>query len=185
VLRLQAASATRRPLALLSFVIGTPSPTRAAMARIGGLQGSASPDAKEAVIAATRDLFGLRPKRLLVEAVYGLVQRAEMMGTNIDGIVAVSNQTRVHYSPRRPPIMADYDGFWEEWGANRDERGHFHLPSLPARRRPEDVPARKRKAWRHRQTLIDQVVGQIVNFPPAEGISEVTANRITSGEESN
>lgn len=84
---------------------------------IGGLQGASSffgRGGKDRVVAATRDLSGLRPKMVVFVAACEFAQRS-----GVSGLVAVSNRSHTingdaWYQRRR--LVADYDAFWIERG---------------------------------------------------------------------
>lgn len=96
---------------LLGEVEGEP------MLAIGGLQGSKG--GKQAVVAATRDLHGLRPKDALL-----LAARSLAMAFDIQTLHAVCNARHVieHRS-------SDYDGYWLERGAEPGGPYGFVMPA--------------------------------------------------------
>jgi uncharacterized protein VirK/YbjX len=124
---------------------------------LGGLQGPPRPHGRDEVVAATRDLHGLRPKRAVIAAAGAL---ARWLGAG--AIVAVSKVNHVsHATNRHAPIRADYDAFWEELGGSRRADGDFDLPLDPPRRSPDEVPAKRRKEWLRRCALTDDLAWQI------------------------
>lgn len=108
---------------------------------IGGMQGPKGPDAKRAVITATRCLGGLRPKDAMLLALHGLVSAPDIM--------AVSNATHVinqRRRKRRRLMQADLDGYWTERGGLPAEPFGFRLPAPPA---PQiDSPNRREQSKR-------------------------------------
>ena len=157
--------ADRRDLRLanLSLTLGSLNEADPDQLWIGGLQGVSSEEAKAEIIAATRDLWGMRPKQLLLEAAYGLAQLAR-----VSGLVAVSNQSHVSGGVGRhgQVIRADYDTFWSEMGGALDAQGHFILPTVRLRRSECEVKPAKRKAWRDRYAMVDGF-NEIVRGLPA------------------
>jgi uncharacterized protein VirK/YbjX len=140
-----------RPVASLALVVGAAAPGAATDLWIGGLQGCKDSDGRAVTVAVTKDLFGLRPKDMLVHAAYALGAVLK-----VDGVRAVSNASHVHaQGDGRRGWAADYDAFWEELGGTRIEGGYFRLPNTRVRRAAEEVPAAKRKAWRARHALLD------------------------------
>ncbi|MDH7796858.1 uncharacterized protein VirK/YbjX [Beijerinckia sp. GAS462] len=87
------------------------------MVAIGGLQGSK--DGKRAVVAATRDLHGLRPKDALLLAVRSLATAFD-----IETIHAINNAQ--HVIERR---TSDYDAYWLERGAEPGGPYGFVMPA--------------------------------------------------------
>jgi uncharacterized protein VirK/YbjX len=104
-------------LATLTFCLFEQKGTRAML--IGGLQGPRSATAKRAIITATRDLYGVRPKQAVFE-----VARAIAQLTACEQLFAVSNKTHV----ARNSLTSDYDGFWIERGAFAHQRFGFEFP---------------------------------------------------------
>lgn len=88
---------------------------------VGSTQGSASPGAKPAIIAATRDLHGLRPKDALFLVVKGLAHR---LGAS--EFYAVGNQDHVinrRRASKRRRMWTDLDSYWTDRGGQ--EGGPF------------------------------------------------------------
>jgi uncharacterized protein VirK/YbjX len=159
VICLSDAAAPYRALAKLTLIVGDFADGTPAILWIGGLQGpEVAPDAKTAIVAATRELWGLRPKQAVLEAAYAL---AEVLG--VGAIKAVSR--RAHAIRRRfagrEVIKADYDGFWREMSGVPDGEGAFDLPSARPRRAEAEVRPGKRSAWRARQALIASIVAAV------------------------
>lgn len=93
---------------------------------VGGLQGDSSPEAKQCVIFATRDLGGLRPKDALV-----LVAGAVAHAMGAQAILAISNEnhvSRARRSRRLKPLPTDYDAYFTERGGVTGEPFGFIIP---------------------------------------------------------
>jgi uncharacterized protein VirK/YbjX len=91
---------------------------------LGCLQGGRSADSLDRIRFATRDMFGLRPKTLMVRL-------AQQIGTHFacDDMLLVGNKNRVVTQPLRKGIVfADYDTTWTELGAAQRLDGDFKLP---------------------------------------------------------
>jgi len=124
--------------------------------RIAGLQGPACDDAKALIVKATRDLWGARPKALVLDAVYAL---AEIF--HCRDIQAV--QARNHpLNDINHLMVADNDGFWEELAVARTGQGDFVLPAMLPARTLEEVPAKKRKEWLAKQALRRQLRSETI-----------------------
>lgn len=81
---------------------------------VGSTQGSSQPGAKPAIIAATRDLHGLRPKDALFLIVKGLAHR---LGAS--EFYAVGNDDHVinrRRASKRRRMWTDLDGYWVDRG---------------------------------------------------------------------
>ena len=129
------------PLAALTFVLAP------GQIRIAGLQGPAGEAAKQAVVAATRNLWGARPKALVLDALYAV---ARVVGVTDIAAVAARNHPLNDINHR---MMADNDGFWSEIAQNQTRHRDYILPARLPVRDLADVPARKRKDWLARQSL--------------------------------
>lgn len=124
---------------------------------IGGLQGSKVKDdpeaARNAISKATKDLFGLFPKRILLQAVYAVATHFKA-----EQIVAVSNQTHFYNNWRyNRTIHASYDEFWEMNGGIRDKKNNYILPIYPAQKPLEEIASKKRSEYRKRYELLAQL----------------------------
>lgn len=95
---------------------------------IGGLQGGAHADAKRAVISATRDLGGLRPKDAVMLALKGLMVRSTRAY-----MMAVSNSSHVinHRASKRRNKLPDMDTYWRERGGVPLPPFGFQIPVDP------------------------------------------------------
>ncbi|AMP16855.1 DUF535 family protein [Collimonas pratensis] len=122
---------------------------------IGCLQGPRGSDAQERVRHATRDMFGMRPKGLMVRLVreigraYGCKQ-----------LILVGNRNRVmSHQVRTGQVFADYDDFWQEIGAMRRADGEYQLSceEIPSPNLQE-IPSSKRSEARKRIDLTERAV---------------------------
>ncbi|WP_235693242.1 DUF535 family protein [Brucella anthropi] len=96
---------------------------------VGGLQGSANADAKRAIISATRDLGGLRPKDAVLLVLKGLVVHSAT-----PYLIAVSNSSHVinhRASKRRTMKLSDLDAYWLERGGVPFPPFGFRIPADP------------------------------------------------------
>lgn len=101
---------------------------------IGGMQGPKGEDAKRALITATRDLGGLRPKDAALLVLQGLVAEGHAAF-----IHAVSNERHVinrRRLKRRKMMMVDLDAYWCDRGGAPAEPFGFRLPVLDTKAAP-------------------------------------------------
>ena len=147
-----------RRVASLSVVVGAMAPGGPVNLWIGGLQGSNGADSKEVTVRATKDLWGLRPKDLLMHAAYALADVFE-----VESIEAVSTAGHVLQPAQgvKKGWRADYDAFWRECGGAPIAGDFFLLPKARPRRSVEEVSPAKRKAWRARYALADEISADI------------------------
>lgn len=121
---------------------------------VGCLQGGRSEDSLERIRLATRDMFGLRPKTLMVRL-------AQQIGYQFGcrDLLLVGNQNRVVTQPLRKGIVfADYDTTWEELGAARRLDGDFKLPCVAlAEPDLQAIASSKRSEARKKFALLSSV----------------------------
>ncbi|AOM42190.1 VirK/YbjX family protein [Xenorhabdus hominickii] len=129
---------------------------------IGVLQGPTKGDnSLEIIRNATKECYGLFPKRLLIEALCRFADHV-----NCEQILAVSNETHIYRSIRywhkkKDQMVADYNSFWESLNGVRKENNDFHLPSSIERKSLDDIPSKKRAEYRRRYQLLDELENSI------------------------
>ena len=101
---------------------------------IGGLQGPNYESAQNIVHQATKNFYGLFPKRVLLETLSVLTELL-----NVRFIYAVSNHVHIYkaarYKNRTQYMHADYDAFWEISGGIRQTDGLYLLPGTLRRKK--------------------------------------------------
>jgi len=117
------------------------------------------PGRKKIIVSLTRALHGLRPKALMLEALYMV---ADSIG--IAKIYGVSNAGHIYnanvYKKKLESIRFDRDQMWREYHAELICEGLFEFPSEPIRKDIASLKANKRSMYRKRyawlaQTAID------------------------------
>lgn len=94
---------------------------------IGGLQGPGREVGKKALVTATRDLGGLRPKDAMLLVAAGL---ARALGAQ--EMLAIDNDSHpINYRAkrRRQRMLTDYDDYWRERGGEAGGPFGFILPA--------------------------------------------------------
>lgn len=123
---------------------------------IAGLQGTGHHEARVRVQKATKQCYGLFPKRVVVEAALIIANHFQL-----EQIVAVGNKTHVYnnwrYNSRQERILSDYDDFWLTIDGKQDSRELFILPTEISRKSLEDIASKKRSEYRNRYALLDQL----------------------------
>lgn len=120
---------------------------------IGCIQGPSGEDAREVVKATTKELMGIRPRDLLIEASMSLAK-----AWNVTELFGVSNEVRVC---RPDSTFADYDALWAEIGAIPDRNGMFRFPNALKHHNLAEVPSHHRSEYRKRIALRADLAGQI------------------------
>jgi uncharacterized protein VirK/YbjX len=125
---------------------------------IGCIQGARDEGTLEAIRVATRDLYGARPKQLLVTLV-----RELGYAFGCGELYLVSNANRVvHSALRQGRVRADYDQLWLELGAELREDGDYGLPCAPlAPLELDEIPSKKRSEARKRHALVATLAADV------------------------
>ena len=127
---------------------------------IGGLQGIGHHDARIRVQQATKQCYGLFPKRVALEAILVIARYF-----NLEQIVAVGNKTHIYnnwrYNSRQERILSDYDDFWLTIDGKQDSNGLFILPNQIYRKSLDEIASKKRSEYRNRYALLDQLENSI------------------------
>jgi len=146
-----------RMLAEITFVLCMRNTRRTII--IGGLQGPNGEDTQMLIQQATKNLYGLFPKRLVLES---LIQIADLL--SVECISAVSNRIHVYqsirYKDRIRHMHADYNSFWKMCGGKLEQDGFYSIPLEVVRKKLEDVPSKKRADYRRRYELTDVISAQ-------------------------
>lgn len=130
----------------LSFTLGT------GQLFIGGLQGPRTTVKDGTVGWLGKEMFGLRPKNLLLTALYTLAE--QMGGRQLLGISDASH-TCSH------KLKSSYDAFWLEAQARRHDRHWYRLPEREPVRDIAEVKSQRRSEFRRREALREEIVGAI------------------------
>jgi uncharacterized protein VirK/YbjX len=126
---------------------------------IGALQGPNDriPERQKAIVSLTRSLHGLRPKALMLEALYMVV---DTLG--IDQMYGISNaghiyNASVYSKEKRNAVHFDRDQMWKEYRAERISECLFQFPTRPVRKDIASLKPNKRSMYRKRYAWLSQV----------------------------
>ena len=125
---------------------------------IGGLQGLEKGEDKELIKNATKELFGIFPKKLLLETLYILFPNYSKIG--------VGKNKHIYFSPRyikrkQEKVHANYDEFWKSIGGIEKDN-LWSLPKKLERKSIEDIPAKKRAQYIKKFNLLDTLFEKII-----------------------
>jgi uncharacterized protein VirK/YbjX len=125
---------------------------------IGCIQGANTEGTLAAIRLATRELYGMRPKQLLVTLV-----RELGYAFGCGRLYLVSNANRVvHSALRHGRVRADYDQLWLELGAELQPDGDYVLPCAPqAPLDLDSIPSKKRSEARKRHHVLAALSSQV------------------------
>ncbi|WP_051304804.1 VirK/YbjX family protein [Chitinilyticum litopenaei] len=124
---------------------------------IGGMQGKK--DGRERIREVTRELHGLQPRLLLLDALRDV---ARVCGCAF--IDAIASENHVYASPRyrhRKDVRLDYEEVWLAAGGIRQASGHFSIPLARECVPIAERPARKRAEYRRRGEVLDAMQREI------------------------
>ena len=130
----------------LSFCLGK------ACIMIGGLQGP-RPSVEEGMVKwLGKEMHGLRPKNLLISALYEL---ARCLGCPL--ILGISDAA--HSCSDK--LRSSYDTFWQELHGVAHEQHWYRLPECEPARDIAEVKSQRRSEFRRREALRDAALAQI------------------------
>jgi len=124
---------------------------------VGALQGSNSDAAQAVYRDLTHSLHGMRPRDLLMVSLKMLCGELA-----IHRIWAVSSENRQHNSPyfgdsHKEKVLVAYNEVWQEHGGTPLDNGFFEIPASVRRKEIEEIPTRKRAAYRRRYQMLDKL----------------------------
>ncbi len=111
---------------------------------ICSLQGPSTEKSIEQVKSITKQMHGMRPKNLLMSAIYAV---ADFFC--ISEILGISNASHI----KSQHLKSSYDHFWQECNANLTSDGWYHLPRHEPVRDIEQIKSQHRSAFRKREAL--------------------------------
>lgn len=119
---------------------------------IGGLQGP-RPTVEEGIVKSLgKEMFGMRPKNLLLTALYTF---AELAGCK--QLLGVSDMAHV-FSGR---LKSSYDLFWREVQGTPVDHSWYRLPDSEPLRDIAEVKSQRRSEFRRREALREKLVQDI------------------------
>lgn len=117
---------------------------------IASIQGPNEANSQELVKSATKQLHGVRPMFMLVNAYKMLAQElnCELLG------IAHKNQGKYRWNDNTR-LLFNYDDFWQENGASLNAQGYWQVPLEIERKPLEDIQSKKRSMYRKRYEMLD------------------------------
>ena len=125
---------------------------------VGGLRGIKPPLGRDEIVAATRDLYALRPKHAVLA---GVCAAARAVGCKTIIAPTQFNHITRKFGINSREILADYDAFWQEFTENKTVDGDYIIPNILPRRDAADVKSKKRAEWTRRMAHLDALAQQI------------------------
>lgn len=127
---------------------------------IGGIQGAHKDIDKEYIKKVTKDIYGIFPKKILIEALY-MIEKS--LNLNIEKF-SVGNEMHVYRAQRyirKRQILSDYDSFLISLGAEKNKKNIWKLPPYLQKKDLDTVPSKKRSQYLKKTTLTEDIQNQI------------------------
>lgn len=128
---------------------------------IGGIQGAPKEMDKDYIKAATKELHGIFPKKLLIESLY-IIEK--VLNIHIEKF-SVGNKTHIYKAQRyirKRVIHSDYDSFLESLDSRYLENDIWKLPAKLSKKNIEDIPSKKRGQHLKKIGLIENIESQMI-----------------------
>ncbi|URL06089.1 VirK/YbjX family protein [Avibacterium sp. 21-595] len=119
---------------------------------IASIQGPKGENAQDIVRLATKELHGMRPMFMLVNAFKLL---AKQLGCDLVGI-SHKRQAKFRWNDSKR-LLFNYDEFWQENAGNLNVQGYWTLPLEIERKPLEDIQSKKRSMYRKRYEMLDKL----------------------------
>lgn len=118
------------------------------------LQGPSTEQSVEQVKSITKQMHGMRPKNLLMSAIYAVAAYFD-----IKSILGISNNSHI----KSQHLKSSYDNFWQECGATLTPEGWYQLPCQEPVRDIELVKSQRRAEFRRREALRETMIQSVTN----------------------
>lgn len=118
---------------------------------IASIQGPSHEKAQDSVRSATKQLHGVRPMFMLVNAFKYLAKQAEC---HLVGIVH-KHQAKYRFNDSAR-LLFNYDQFWQE-NHGILQQDYWLIPQAIEQKALEDIPSKKRSMYRKRYEMLDQL----------------------------
>ncbi len=142
---------------------------------IGGLQGAHRNTDHNLIKAATKNLYGIFPKKAVMESLYFLEEALNISTEK----VCVGNSQHVYTAERykrKRSIHSSYDAFWESLNGWKTDSGLWKLPETLERKDILSIPSKKRGQYRKRYSLLNNLEDSILStFGRLEKTREISA----------
>ncbi len=129
---------------------------------IASLQGSNEKDAAQLMKATTKGLFGVRPMFMMTQIFRFFCENSDLLLCGI----AHKNQCKYRFNDSSR-LLFNYDEFWQENGAEKNEQGYWQIPLTDNRKPLEDIASKKRAMYRKRYAMLDDCREQIRAVMPS------------------
>ena len=131
--------------------------------KVGGIQAS-NQDSQDLIRSATKGLYGIQPRLLLIEALRCLAREF-----NSVSIECVAKKNHIYQAWRykfSKNIKAEYDQLWLTAGGTQNTHGNFILPLFIAEKPLSSRPSNKRSEYRAREIITQTMRAEIARCLP-------------------
>jgi len=122
---------------------------------IGGIQGASNKVEANVIKESTKNLYGLRTQRIIIETLYNLEKVLNIKSQKI----AVGKSQHIFNDKRyigKHPIPLGYNEFWKSINAIELKEDLWKLPNILERKKIEEIASKKRSQYRKRYDLLNQ-----------------------------
>ncbi len=159
-LTLQLLNETGDEIYLMSFSFGAEG-----QLYVCSLQGPSTEQSVEQVKSITKQMHGMRPKNLLMSAIYAVAAYF-----HVTSILGISNNSHI----KSQHLKSSYDNFWQECGATPTTDGWYQLPLQEPVRDIEQVKSQRRAEFRRREALREAMFQNILASLAQNSVQAVT-----------
>ncbi len=127
---------------------------------IGGIQGPKKGTDKEYIKKITKNLYGIFPKKLLLEALYSLVRYIYIDLEKIcvgDKVHIYTDKRYIH----KKKIRASYDEFIKSLNGIQQKNGLWKLPNELTKKPIDSISSNKRSEYKKRYQILEEIDNSI------------------------
>ena len=117
---------------------------------IGGLQGANCENSRIVVGEASKACHGLAPRRIVMEALFALAK-------HIDAAAILGVSDKQHISSKKLTKHFNYDAYWADFDAVRNDNGDYDLPLVPTHKDYADTSTKRRAKYRRQHAILNTV----------------------------
>jgi uncharacterized protein VirK/YbjX len=145
------------------------------VAYVGGIQGRREDDALGRYREFTKSASGMRPRDFIVELFKALCRTLDVVEIRAvsDANYYLTEWLTAASAVSKDEIKISYDEVWRQRGGIYDGNGFFILPVASIRRADQDIPSKKKKMYRTRYAMLDQIEVELAGDLKSEIVGAV------------
>jgi uncharacterized protein len=138
--------------------------------RVGTIQ-STHDQPKEKLKAATKDLHGIQPRVMLLNALRWWAARLGV--TELEGIATTHHPFMAGHFARKALLKIEFESLWRQLGGVLNERGNYRLPLTRRVKALTEYPSHKRAQMRRQQLIWEVLEAQLAAKVPVPSDTQV------------